>query len=128
MGAKSTDLTTQSAFQMACAAIPNGDARHDQLRALGAKFVTSAKFVGDVTGNALTTRLDAASTAVDELLATKDKPSRNDLETVLTTIVAHAVQLSGADAGVSYDDLLRGEIELYWRQTTGCSYSTSVRR
>ncbi|WP_151523809.1 hypothetical protein [Serinicoccus kebangsaanensis] len=78
------DLTAESEFQSACAAIPNGDTRHDQLRALAAKYATSAKFVGDIAGNATTAGLDAASTAIDELLANNDAPSRSDVETALT--------------------------------------------
>lgn len=78
------DLTTESEFQVACAAVPDGETRRDQLRSLASRFVNSAKFVGDVAGNATTAGLDRASAAVDELLATNDQPSRGDLETVLT--------------------------------------------
>lgn len=78
------DLAAQSDFQAACAAVPNGAARHDRLQALGAAYVNSAKFVGDVTANPTNAGFDRASTAVDQLLADQANPSRNALEMALT--------------------------------------------
>lgn len=84
------DLSAQSDFQAACGAIPNGDTRLDQLKALAAGYIGSANFVGDIAANPLTAALDAVSTAVDELLATDDQPSRSDVETVLTAALGGA--------------------------------------
>lgn len=98
------DLTANTQFQNDAAAIPNGATRKGQLRALAQAFIGSARFVKSVEKIVQYKALDAASTAVDDLLAA-GTTSRAQLQVELTTTL-------GADpatflAGVGLQNRMR---------------------
>ncbi len=80
------DLSANTQFQQAAAAIPSGANRRDQLRALAQNFIGSAKFVSTAAANADLQRLDQVSAAVDALIE-KDQTTRNDLANILPGIL-----------------------------------------